>query len=206
MALTHMASDLHATLFLPIYSTSNSGFLVITLNFFNKLSLSAKACLSYSFNLSKKPISIITFFAPYQSLFSPNKIHTPYKTITTAGGGFAKPLISVISFLLSFFNASAAALRAGIAFANYVWASSVINLISCCYPFTNYACYWTTASTLDAYWVSVASCFKNYYVFMDCSASCGLRIVISFCSLMTTSLVAYNFYNPNDNFRLIFSI
>lgn len=100
-----MAKDLQATLFFPISYTSNYGFLVMTLNFFNKASLSAKEFLSYSFNLSKKPISIITFLAPYQSLFSPSKIQTASRTITTAGGGLAKPLISVISFLLSFFKA-----------------------------------------------------------------------------------------------------
>jgi hypothetical protein len=56
--------------------------------------------------------------APYQSLFSPSKIQTPSKTITTAGGGLAKPLIYVISFLLSFFKAYAAAFKAGIALLN----------------------------------------------------------------------------------------
>lgn len=141
MAFTHIANDLQATLFFPIYSTSNSGFLVTTLNFLSKASLSAKACLSYSFKRSKNPISIITFLAPYQSLFSPSKMQTPSNTMTTAGGGFAKPLISVISFLLSFFRASAAALRAGMALLSSDWASSAIIFIYCCSAFTNSACY-----------------------------------------------------------------
>jgi hypothetical protein len=42
-------------------------------------------------------------------------MHTAYKTILTASGGLAKPLISVISCLFNFFNAYAAACNAGIA-------------------------------------------------------------------------------------------
>jgi hypothetical protein len=42
-------------------------------------------------------------------------MQTASKTITTAAGGLAKPLIYVISFLFSFFKASAAAFKAGIA-------------------------------------------------------------------------------------------
>lgn len=113
--MTHIANDLHATLFLPIYSTSNYGFFVRTLNFFNTFYLLARAALSNSFKRSRKPIYIITFLAPYQSLFSYSTMHTAYSTMTTAAGGFAKPLISVISFLFNFLRASAAALRAGIA-------------------------------------------------------------------------------------------
>ena len=55
----------------------------------------------------------MTFFADYQSPFYPKTIHTASNTIETAGGGLAKPLIYVISFLLSFLRASAAALKAG---------------------------------------------------------------------------------------------
>jgi len=88
-----MANDLHATLFFPIYYTSNYGFLLTTLNFFSNASLSASEFLSYYLNLSKKPKSIITFLAPYQSLFSPNKMQTASSTMTTAAGGAAKPLI-----------------------------------------------------------------------------------------------------------------
>ena len=40
----------------------------------------------------------------------------------TAAGGWAKPLISVISALFNFFNASAAALKAGIALSSSTWA------------------------------------------------------------------------------------
>jgi hypothetical protein len=109
MALTHIAKDLHATDFLPIYSTSNSGFLVITLNFLRRASLSANATLSYYFSLSKNPISVITFLALSQSPFSPSRMQTASITILTASGGLAKPLISVISALLSFLSASAAA-------------------------------------------------------------------------------------------------
>jgi hypothetical protein len=115
IAFTHIANDLHATLFLPIYYTSNYGFFVTKRNFFNKLYFSANEFLSYYFNRSKKLISIITFFAPYQSLFYPNKMQTASNTITTASGGLANPLISVISFLFNFLSASAAARRAGIA-------------------------------------------------------------------------------------------
>lgn len=97
---------------------SNSGLRVITLNFFKMLSFSARAFLSNYFRRSKKPIYIITFLADYQSPFSPNTIQTASKTIVTAAGGFAKPLISVISLLFSFFNASAAAARAGKALDN----------------------------------------------------------------------------------------
>jgi hypothetical protein len=43
-------------------------------------------------------------------------MQTASKTILTASGGLENPLISVISALLSFFRASAAALRAGMAF------------------------------------------------------------------------------------------
>lgn len=82
--------------------------------------MSARAYFLYYFNLSKKPISIITFFAESQSDFSSKSIQTAYKTILTAGGGFAKPLISVISALLSFFNAYAAAFSAGIALLSYI--------------------------------------------------------------------------------------
>ena len=114
--MTHIASDLQANDFLPISSTSNYGFLVTTLNFFNNAYLSARASLLYYLSLSKKPISFIAFFAPSQSLLSPNKIHTAYKTIWTAGGGWAKLLISVISFLFNFFKAYAAAFKAGRAF------------------------------------------------------------------------------------------
>jgi hypothetical protein len=46
-------------------------------------------------------------------------MQTAYKTILTASGGLAKPLIYVISALLSFFKASAAAFRAGIALLSY---------------------------------------------------------------------------------------
>jgi len=42
-------------------------------------------------------------------------MHTPSKTIRTASGGWEKPLISVISALLSFLSAYAAALSAGMA-------------------------------------------------------------------------------------------
>jgi len=49
-------------------------------------------------------------------------MQTPYNTIRTASGGCEKPLISVISALLSFFKASAAACKAGIALFNYIWA------------------------------------------------------------------------------------
>lgn len=153
---------MHATLFLPIYYTSNSGFLVITLSFFSNASFYPNVALSYYFRRSKKPIYIITFFAPYQSLFSPNKIHTAYSTITTAAGGFAKPFISVMSFLFNLFKAYAAAFNAGIALLSSACASSAIIFIYCCYAFTSYACYWTTDSTLEASWVSIASRFKNY--------------------------------------------
>jgi len=84
---------LHATLFFPIYSISNYGFFVTALNFFKIASFSAKVFLSYYLNLSKNPISFITFLAPSQSPFSPSNMHTASKTITTAGGGEAKPLI-----------------------------------------------------------------------------------------------------------------
>jgi hypothetical protein len=42
-------------------------------------------------------------------------MQTPYKTITTAGGGAENPFIYVISFLFNLFRASAAAFKAGIA-------------------------------------------------------------------------------------------
>ena len=84
---------------------SNYGLLVTTLSFFSKASLSAKAFLSYYLSRSKKLISVITFLEPYQSLFYPKRIQTPSKTMRTASGGFANPLISVISALLSFFKA-----------------------------------------------------------------------------------------------------
>jgi hypothetical protein len=74
----------------------------------------------------------MSFFALSQSGVTPNKIHTAYNTITTAGGGLANPLISVMSFLFSLLRASSASLSAGMAFANYAWASSVIALISVC--------------------------------------------------------------------------
>jgi hypothetical protein len=77
--------------------------------------LSFKVSLLYYLSLSRKPRSFITFLAAYQSLFSPNKIQTASRTIITASGGLANPLISVISALFSFLSASAAAARAGIA-------------------------------------------------------------------------------------------
>jgi hypothetical protein len=116
MALTHMAKLLQATDFLPISSISNSGLFVTCLSFFRIASLSARACLSYYRSLSRKPRSVMTFLAPSQSLFSPSRMQTASKTILTASGGLENPFISVISALLSFFRASAAALRAGMAF------------------------------------------------------------------------------------------
>ena len=151
---------------------------VTRFNCWSKAALSAQACLSYSCKRSKNHYAILTFLAPYQSLFSPSKMQTPSNTMTTAGGGFAKPLISVISFLLSFFRASAAALRAGMALLSSDWASSAIILIYCCSAFTNSPCYWNTASPFEAYLISTANCFKNSSVLIDCSASFGFKIVI----------------------------
>lgn len=45
-------------------------------------------------------------------------MHTASSTIRTASGGLAKPLISVMSALLSFLSAYAAAFKAGIALFN----------------------------------------------------------------------------------------
>lgn len=118
MAFTHMAKLLQANDFLPISSISNSGFFVRTRNFLRRASLSASAFLSYYLNLSRKPISVITFLAPSQSPFYPSKMHTASNTILTASGGLANPLISVISALFNFLRASEAALRAGIALFN----------------------------------------------------------------------------------------
>jgi len=69
MALAHIANDLQAKLFFPIYSISNSGFLVTSLSFFKTASLSARDYLLYYLSLSRNPISFITFLAPSQSLF-----------------------------------------------------------------------------------------------------------------------------------------
>jgi hypothetical protein len=77
-------------------------------------------------------MSVMTFFALSQSPFYPRRIQTASKTIRTASGGLAKPLISVISCLFNFFKASAAACKAGRAFLSYNSASSAIIFISCC--------------------------------------------------------------------------
>jgi hypothetical protein len=81
----------------------------MTLNFLRMAYLSANAFLSYYLSLSRKPISVITLLALSQSPFSPRRMHTASKTILTASGGLAKPLISVISALFNFLRASAAA-------------------------------------------------------------------------------------------------
>ena len=74
---------------------------------------------SYCFNLSIKPISIITVFADAQSVFSCNKMHTASNTIYTAGGGATNPLIVAISPLLIVKSASSASFNAGKATLSY---------------------------------------------------------------------------------------
>ena len=88
---------------------SNYGLFVTALTFLSKASLSAKAFLSYSLSLSRKPISVNTFFAPSQSLFYPSRMHTASSTIRTASGGLAYVFIMLISSFLIALRASAAA-------------------------------------------------------------------------------------------------
>lgn len=69
-------------------------------------------------------MSIINNLTADHYVFYPSSTQTASITIWTAGGGLVNPLISVISFLLSLFNASAAAYKAGNALLSYVLASS----------------------------------------------------------------------------------
>lgn len=72
----------------------------------------------------------MTYLAVVQSDFSPNKIHTASKTITTPAGGLLNPFTCAISFLFIVFKASSASFRAGRATANYASASFLIISIS----------------------------------------------------------------------------
>ncbi len=85
--------------------------------------------LSYFYNLSKNPISIITYFAAFQSVFSPNNVHTASNTNWTIGGGLVNPFISEISFLFKLLNASSASLRAGNALSNSDFKKLLIIII-----------------------------------------------------------------------------
>jgi len=102
---------LHAKLFYATQIGSNSGLIVMIRSFFNITSVICD--LSYFISLSIKSLPNITDFAEFQSVFSYNNIHTASSTNYTTGGGLINPLISAISFLLIFYNASSASLSAG---------------------------------------------------------------------------------------------
>lgn len=60
-----------------------------------------------------KSMLIMTYFALFQSVFSPSNMHTASRTNTTIAGGLEKPLISAISALLILPNASSASFNTG---------------------------------------------------------------------------------------------
>lgn len=104
----------------PTKLGSNYVLVVYVLNF--RMVASEMLFLSNPFSLSRNPISIINCLMLDHSVFSPRSTNTASMTICTAAGGLEKPLIYVMSFLLSLLRASAAASRAGVALFSYVLA------------------------------------------------------------------------------------
>mmetsp|Transcript_22101 Transcript_22101/g.55726 ORF Transcript_22101/g.55726 Transcript_22101/m.55726 type:complete len:219 (-) Transcript_22101:1052-1708(-) len=101
IARTHMHSDIAAAD--TFFTTSGwKSSLFVYFCIFSVFFLSfASASLSYVFRSSKKVDLFISFFAESQFSFSPMSRQTACKTTSTRGGGLAKDLISVMSFLSS---------------------------------------------------------------------------------------------------------
>mmetsp|Transcript_41624 Transcript_41624/g.67233 ORF Transcript_41624/g.67233 Transcript_41624/m.67233 type:complete len:215 (-) Transcript_41624:224-868(-) len=188
MAYVHMHKLLAALLWFPTASGVYSGFITYFSSCFKILTgmLSLSNPLSFSRNL----LSPNTFFAVSQSGFSPRSTLTASIVIITSGGGFAKDLISWISFLSSESSDLSALSSAGMAMSRSFCASAAITA-------TSSACFRTMISSpatfslmTSAFFCSSLTTGTSSSASLIFSAMKGASFVSSSCKLVTTLLAS----------------
>mmetsp|Transcript_15678 Transcript_15678/g.38833 ORF Transcript_15678/g.38833 Transcript_15678/m.38833 type:complete len:250 (-) Transcript_15678:3327-4076(-) len=203
IACVHMHRDFAAFDWFPTTSGWYSGF---TTNFSSFCRIfAAMLSLSKLFSRSMNPVSFNTFFAPSQSVFSPNSVFTASIVISTSGGGLAKDLISWMSFLSSEFKAFMALFSAGIAMSRSRCASALIWATSSAFLRTIASSAPTRSFTTPAFFCSsFTTGIRASASFVFCAIN-GCFRVNSSCRFSTISFASLIFCTPVERrFRLMF--
>mmetsp|Transcript_64667 Transcript_64667/g.181977 ORF Transcript_64667/g.181977 Transcript_64667/m.181977 type:complete len:330 (-) Transcript_64667:273-1262(-) len=188
MACVHMQRLFAALLCLPTESGVYSGFSTYFSSCFR--TLAGMSSLSKVFSRSMNFASFSTRFAPSQSGFSCRRTFTASMVIITSGGGFAKDLISWMSFLSRLSRDFSAFSRAGIATSSSRWASSWM-------PRTSSACFrtissspWTFSLITSAFFCCSVTTGTSSSASLIFTVMNGASFVSSSCRPLTTAFAS----------------